>query len=156
MKKVRSCQAAILVLKWVKHSFSLWVSLSHWSQLDFKKQYLSSVSSVCLCTDDKIPYASLMFCSFYPDVDINETDQIRGRSVTFLKNGRKELGKRLSWSLKTFRRKSSVDCRWLFHKWEWKTSVIMITNCEIGALVDICYQYDLEMLISNNLIKNVL
>ena len=27
MKKVRSSQAAILVLNWVKHSFSLWVSL---------------------------------------------------------------------------------------------------------------------------------
>ena len=29
MKKVRSSQAAIFVLNWVKHSFSLWVSLIH-------------------------------------------------------------------------------------------------------------------------------
>ena len=28
MKKVRSSQAAILALNWVKHSFSLWVSLN--------------------------------------------------------------------------------------------------------------------------------
>ena len=27
MKKVKSCQAAIVVLNWVKHGFSLWVSL---------------------------------------------------------------------------------------------------------------------------------
>ena len=28
MKKVRSNQAAILLLNWLKHSFSLWVSLT--------------------------------------------------------------------------------------------------------------------------------
>ena len=38
------------------------------------------------------------------------------------------LGKHLSWNLKTFHKKSTVDCHGLLPKWEWKTSVIMITS----------------------------
>ena len=30
------------------------------------------MSSACLCADDKISYASVMFYSFYPEVDISE------------------------------------------------------------------------------------
>ena len=33
MRRVRSSQEAILVLNWVKHSFSLWVSLTRWNDL---------------------------------------------------------------------------------------------------------------------------
>ena len=44
------------------------------------------MSSASLCTDDKISYASLMLCSFYPEVDISETGHVRSRSTAFLKN----------------------------------------------------------------------
>ena len=33
MRRVRSSQEALLVLNWVKHSFSLWVSLTRWNDL---------------------------------------------------------------------------------------------------------------------------
>ena len=35
----------------------------------------------------KISYASLIFCSFYPEVDISETGHVRNRSIAILKKG---------------------------------------------------------------------
>ena len=37
------------------------------------------------CTDDKICYASVMLCSFYPVVNISETGHVRSRSIAILK-----------------------------------------------------------------------
>ena len=43
MEKVRSSQAAILILNWVKHSFSLWVSLIRWNQICFCHGHIISI-----------------------------------------------------------------------------------------------------------------
>ena len=46
-KKVRRCQAAILVLNWVKHNFSLWASLRsifHWNKNKSFVSYFSQLS----------------------------------------------------------------------------------------------------------------
>ena len=58
------------------------------SQLDFKKQYLQSVTSACLCTGNKISYTSPMFCSLCREVDIIETGHIMSRSIVVLENGK--------------------------------------------------------------------
>ena len=59
MKKVRNSQAAILVLNWVNHSFSLWVSLSKNICVNIKlywKLYLSEYT--------KLVYAFYIYLSF--------------------------------------------------------------------------------------------
>ena len=67
------------------------------------------MSSVCLCTDDKISYASLMFCFFfYPEVDNSETGHARSRSIGILKK----------WE-NYYESNYYGVCCWLFHKWEW-------------------------------------
>ena len=49
IKKVGSSQAVILVLNWVKHGFSLWVSsTSRWTTVSFVKQFSSDITRIIL------------------------------------------------------------------------------------------------------------
>ena len=61
------------------------------------------MTSACLCTDDKISYASLMFCSLWSEVDISETGQ--KQVYSYSKKIIKPLGKNLSRSLRTLSQK---------------------------------------------------
>ena len=90
--------------------------LLEWSQLDFKMQYLVSVTSVCLCIDDKTSYVPIMLGSYYPEVDIDEAGHVR--STAILKNGKT--------TRKAPSRKSSVHRHSLFHNWEWNILKISV------------------------------
>ena len=58
------------------------------SSINFENRLISCIfwfpfcHASCLCTDDKISYASLLFCSLCSEVDIYETGLVRSRSIT--------------------------------------------------------------------------
>ena len=91
--------SVVLILKQTHFLYfrgSLFESLKG-SWLDFKKHYLCSVMLVCLCTNDKMCYASLMFNS-WGTYQWNRSCQKQVCSYSYKMV--KLFGKYLSWSLR--------------------------------------------------------